>query len=186
MLLKGVSDFSAMLVPSIYLTMMTSSNGNFFRVTGHLCGEFTGPGELPAQRPVTRSFDVFFDLRWINGWVNNHEADDLWRYRFHYDVTVMHKSLLVYWHHYTTKLLGYIGFTPSARLSVRVGPASRIHTVLVGFISYLYILSSNFRKCVACKVSCKISKFEFGNILNFVSLTLSRFDLGSAVNHLFG
>ena len=23
--------------------MMTSSNGNFFRVTGHLCGEFTGP-----------------------------------------------------------------------------------------------------------------------------------------------
>ena len=40
-----------------------SSNGNIFRVTGHLCGEFTGPGEFPAQRPVTRSFDVFFDLR---------------------------------------------------------------------------------------------------------------------------
>ena len=45
------------------LTMMTSSNGNIFRVAGHLCGEFTGPGEFPAQRPVTRSFDVFFDLR---------------------------------------------------------------------------------------------------------------------------
>ena len=44
-------------------TMMTSSNGDIFRVTGHLCGEFTGPGEFPAQRPVTRSFDVFFDLR---------------------------------------------------------------------------------------------------------------------------
>ena len=43
--------------------MMTSSNGNIFRVTGPLCGEFTGPGEFPAQRPVTRSFDVFFDLR---------------------------------------------------------------------------------------------------------------------------
>ena len=43
--------------------MMTSSNGNIFRVTGHLCGEFTGPGEFPTQRPVTRSFDVFFDLR---------------------------------------------------------------------------------------------------------------------------
>ena len=37
--------------------MMTSSNGNIFRATGHLCGEFT------AQRPVVRSFDVFFDLR---------------------------------------------------------------------------------------------------------------------------
>ena len=43
--------------------MMTSSNGNIFRVTDHLCGEFTGPREFPAQRPVTRSFDVFFDLR---------------------------------------------------------------------------------------------------------------------------
>ena len=43
-------------------SMMTSSNGNIFRVTGPLCGEFTGPGEFPTQRPVTRSFDVFFDL----------------------------------------------------------------------------------------------------------------------------
>ena len=32
--------------------MMTSSNGNVFRVTGPLCGEFTGPGEFPTQRPV--------------------------------------------------------------------------------------------------------------------------------------
>ena len=47
------------LIPSHYfplvLLMMTSSNGNIFRVTGHLCGEFTGP--------VARSFDGFFDLR---------------------------------------------------------------------------------------------------------------------------
>ena len=43
--------------------MMASSNGNIFRVTGPLCVEFTGPGEFPTQRRVTRSFDVFFDLR---------------------------------------------------------------------------------------------------------------------------
>ena len=52
------------------------------------------PDEFPAQRPVTRSFDVFFDLRlnkrlWINGWVINREAGDLRRYRADYDVTVM-------------------------------------------------------------------------------------------------
>ena len=41
---------------------MTSSNGNIFRVTGPLCGEFTGRDEFPTQRPVTRSFDVLFDL----------------------------------------------------------------------------------------------------------------------------
>ena len=42
--------------------MMTSWNGNIFRVTGPLCGEFTGHRWIPSQRPVTRSFDVFFDL----------------------------------------------------------------------------------------------------------------------------
>ena len=46
-------------------------------------------GEFPAKRPVTRSFDVFFDLRLNNGWVNNREAGDLRRHRGHYDVNVM-------------------------------------------------------------------------------------------------
>ena len=50
-------------------------------------------GEFPAQRPVTRSFDVFFDLRLNNAWVNNREAGDLRRYRAHYNVTVMQCQL---------------------------------------------------------------------------------------------
>ena len=70
------------------LDMMTSSNGNIFRVTGPLCGEFTGPGEFPAQRPVTRNFDVSFDLR-LNkrlckqawGWWFETPAWSLWRQR---------------------------------------------------------------------------------------------------------
>ena len=67
--------------------MMTSSNGNIFRVTGPLCGEFTGPGDFPTQRPVTRSFDVFFDLR-LNkrlskqswGWWFETPSWSLWRH----------------------------------------------------------------------------------------------------------
>ena len=70
-------------------SMMTSSNGNIFLVTGPLCGEFTGPGEFPAQRPVTRSFDVFLDLhpnkrlskQWWDWWFETQRA--------HYGVTVM-------------------------------------------------------------------------------------------------
>ena len=42
---------------------MMSSNGNIFLVTGHLCGNSPVPGEFPAQRPVTRSCGLFFDLR---------------------------------------------------------------------------------------------------------------------------
>ena len=64
--------------------MMTSSNGNIFRVTSHLCGEF---GEFPAERPVTRSFDVFVDLR-LNkrlskqscGWWFETLSRPLWRH----------------------------------------------------------------------------------------------------------
>ena len=47
------------------------------------------PGEFPTQRPVPWSFDVFFDLRLMNDWVNNREAGDLRHYRAHYDVFVM-------------------------------------------------------------------------------------------------
>ena len=36
---------------------------------GPFVGEFTGPGEFPAQRPVTRSFDVFFYLH-LNKWLS--------------------------------------------------------------------------------------------------------------------
>ena len=78
---------------AIRVLMMTSSNGNIFRVTGPLCGEFTGPGEFPAQRPVTRSFDVFFDLR-LNkrlskqpwGWWFETPEWSLWR---HHNVFVL-------------------------------------------------------------------------------------------------
>ena len=48
-------------------------------------------GEFPTQRPVTRSFDVFYDL--YKGWVNDREAGDLRRHRTHYDVIVMCSGL---------------------------------------------------------------------------------------------
>ena len=42
------------------------------------------PGEFPAQRPVMRSSDVFFDLR-LNKWLSNQS----WGWWWHYDVIVM-------------------------------------------------------------------------------------------------
>ena len=63
--------------------MMTSSNGNIFRVTGHLCSEFTSPRWIPR----TKAFDVFFDLRlnkrlskqW-QGWWFETPSCQLWRH----------------------------------------------------------------------------------------------------------
>ena len=47
-------------------------------------------GEFPSQKPMTQSFDIFFDLSLKkNGWVNIREAGDLRRHRAHYDVIVI-------------------------------------------------------------------------------------------------
>ena len=42
--------------------MMTSSNGNIFRVTGHLCGEFTGHRWIPHTKASDAELWCFFDL----------------------------------------------------------------------------------------------------------------------------
>ena len=72
---------------------MTSSNGNIFRVTGPLCGEFTGPGEFPTQMPVPRSFDVFFDLH-----LNKRLSKQSWGWWFR---MLLHPL----WHHCNTYFL---------------------------------------------------------------------------------
>ena len=94
----------------------------------------------------------------------------------------------VFYTPHTMKLLGgiLVSLCPSVRLSVRpsvspsvrpsVPPTSRVRsvasTVLVGSISYLYILSSNFKRCVACEVSSKNNKFEFLAIFMLLWLCL--------------
>ena len=67
--------------------MMTSSNGNIFALLAICAGNSPVPGEFPTQRPVTRSFNVFFDLRpnkrsskqsW--GWWFETPSCSLWRH----------------------------------------------------------------------------------------------------------
>ena len=62
--------------------MITSSNGNIFRVTSPLCGEFTRHWWIP----LTKASDT--ELWCFLGWVNNHKAGNLRRHCAHYDVTV--------------------------------------------------------------------------------------------------
>ena len=66
---------------------MTSSNGNISALLAICAGKSPVPGEFPAQRPVTRSFHVFFDLR-LNkplskqsrGWLFETISRPLWRH----------------------------------------------------------------------------------------------------------
>ena len=58
----------------ISMYMMTSSNGNIFRVTGPLCGEFTGDRGIP----LTKVSDV-----------EHGKAGNMRRHRAHYDFIVV-------------------------------------------------------------------------------------------------
>ena len=72
-------------------SMITSSNGSIFRVTGPLWEESTGHRWIPLTKASNAEL-WFFSLisAWTNGWANNRrDAGDLRPRRPHHDVTVM-------------------------------------------------------------------------------------------------
>ena len=71
---------------------MTSFDGNIFRVTGLLCGEFTGHRWIPCTKGQWRGV-LMFSFVWNNNWVNNGDVGGLGRHRAHYGVIVMRSSI---------------------------------------------------------------------------------------------
>ena len=61
-LLNGPGKYKLSWIELMLCGMMTSSNESFSALLTICAGNSPVPGEFPAQRPVTRSFDVFFDL----------------------------------------------------------------------------------------------------------------------------
>ena len=69
------------------LTMMTSSNGNIFRVPGHLCGEFTGHRWIPCTMASDAELWFFSYLclnkrlskQWWDWWFET-PSRQLWRH----------------------------------------------------------------------------------------------------------
>ena len=97
-----------------------------------LCaGNLPVTGEFPLQRPVARSFDVSFDLRLNEGWVNNREAGDLRRHRAHYDVIIM--------------------IIKTYRLVTRSAPAQLLHEYTMGVSLYRNIFKSHHTPQDSCK-----------------------------------
>ena len=97
-------------------------------------------------------------------------------------------------HYYTTRQQSFWGLLVSLCLFVRpsvhpsVHPASCVQSVapsvLVGSISYLCILLSNFRSCVMSNISCKILRFEFLEVfLKSVTLTWYLMWITNMCNH---
>ena len=71
--------------------VMTSSEGNIFRVTGPLCGgNQRSPVDFPHKGQWRGALMFSLICARINGWLNNREADELKRHRAHHDVIRMH------------------------------------------------------------------------------------------------
>ena len=83
------SDYNIFTLECVSLPcMMTSSNGNIFRVTGHLCGEFTGPRWIPRTKASDAELWCFLwwgpnkrlsKQSW--GWRFETLSPSLWRHR---------------------------------------------------------------------------------------------------------
>ena len=110
-------------------SMMTSSNVPFSALLAFCVGNSPVTGEFPAQRPVTRSFDIFLICAWINCWVNNREASDLRRHRAHYEVSVMRNASV----------------NPARGVGVGVGVGGL--ALFICFVSTLWLLINHRKVC---------------------------------------
>ena len=122
-------------------TMMTSSNWNTFRVAGHLCGEF------PAQRPVMRSFDIFFDLR-LNkrlgkqswGWWFETLSRPLWRHSNDQSRRLVHGQKSSWRWNETTQLLCVTSQKNTHLMSPQWWLLKSRHIIMWAFVSSLAIV----------------------------------------------
>ena len=125
-----VNSMWNMILRSLFMTrghiknfMTTSSNGNISALLANCAANSPVTGEFPAQRPVTRCFGVFFDLR-LNkrlskqswGWWFETPSRPLWR-----------QSTILTWEYTSNRVSTFIPtFTvrlpvcPSARSSLRL------------------------------------------------------------------
>ena len=75
-------------IAHIFVSWWRHQMDTFSALVAICAGNSPVPGEFPAQRPVTRSFDIFFDLRshkrlskqWWGWWVET-LSPSLWRHR---------------------------------------------------------------------------------------------------------
>ena len=126
--------------------MMTSSNGYIFRVTSHLCGEFTGHPWIPLTMTSVADFLCFlWSMPEINAWVNNREAGDLRRHRAHYDVilSLCFSVSMVDPHHIGQSFL-------------------HMFQVFVSYLLMLAFMTYNAYVCIAIILGAGLGYFLFG------------------------
>ena len=132
------------------------------------------PGEFPAQKPVTQSFDVSLICARINDWVNNRKAGDLRRHRAHNDVIVMMWNNLMIsppfpfqvqtkWfkrsYHYIYVKVQFHIWQVSAQLIPSSGDTIRIGMWLKGS-KYIWLRWSEVLTYICSLQNCRLSRWN--------------------------
>ena len=103
--------------------MMTSWNGNIFRVTGHLCGEFTSHRWIPRTKASKAELWCFFDIR-LNkrvskqswGWWFETPARPLWHHNN--AMTCFYFTMTLTTSHTSIFCMGAVGISPSVSWTI--------------------------------------------------------------------
>ena len=87
--ITGINVLTTFVALEIWNTWWRHQMETFSALLAICAGNSPVPGEFPTQRPVTRSFDVYFDLRpnkWLSkqswGWWFETLSCSLWRHRY--------------------------------------------------------------------------------------------------------
>ena len=103
-----------------HIIMMTSSNGNIFRVTG-VQEMHWSPVNSPHKGQWRRVLMFSLICAWTNGWICNRDASHLRRHRAHYDVAqcIQHLKDLIWPMCWSVSKLQCLGGIPAWLVSHR-------------------------------------------------------------------
>ena len=109
------------------------------------------PGEFPAQRPVTRSFDVFFDLppnkrlsKYWRGWRFETPSIPLWR---HCNVNETHELLFAMYNNNSYSAQEFSSFITSYSVYFRLKQTENL-SIIVPYLSCKRWYPSNLLKFI--------------------------------------
>ena len=124
-----------------FMTWWRHQMETFFALLAICAGNSPVSGEFPAQRPVTRSFDVFFDVRLIKrlskhsrGWWFGTLSHPLWRHRNEICLRIVLLCMC-----YLIWLPQYQWSRPTRFGANRLNVNCKVDTVIVKFCLFLQV-----------------------------------------------
>ena len=150
---------------------MTSLNGDIFRVAVILCGELKDPRWIPLTKPMTRRFDVFFDLclnkrvnKQSRRWWFETQSRPLWRH-------CNANPILIWWgiHMLLILMCRSINYIVHALVHSESSLANTLLPLDYFILKIQYVIATK-AICCPCWVLLSVLFFLLSEVFSWVSL----------------